>query len=111
MYKKLARIGPISCGIFYALMSLLMLIVMTLIGMFILPLIPMPEGAPPVDIFQTLPLLIQSEGGLMALGAVIAGTLISGFIVGLISAILYNIVAMITGGIKVKTHDLGYDDI
>ena len=37
-------------------------------------------------------------------------TVLFSFVAGLILAILYNIVAVITGGIKVRTTDL-YDDI
>ena len=44
--------------------------------------------------------------------AITAGFMLLGlFIVGLVLAILYNIVAFITGGIKVRVTDLGYDDI
>lgn len=111
MYKKIARIGPISFGIFYALLTLLTLIIMAVIGAFVLPLIPRPEGSPEFDMFTQISSQLMAGEGLAEIGMGVGIMLLATFIIGLIMAILYNIVGMITGGIKVKVSDLGYDDI
>lgn len=111
MYKKIARIGPISFGIFYALLTLLMVIIMALVGVFLLPLLPRAEGVPQLDMFAEMSAQLTSGDSLMAVGMALGAMLVGTFIVGLILAILYNIVAAITGGIKVRVTDLGYDDI
>jgi len=113
MYKKLARIGPISFGIFFALLSLLMIILVAVLGIFILPNIPVGDGP---EITALDPLLApfleltQTQEGLIQLAISIGFLLLGYFIVGLVMAILYNIVATITGGIKVRVEDI-YDDI
>ncbi len=111
MYKKIARVGPISFGIFYALLTLLMVIIMALIGAFVLPLMPRAEGVPEFDMISNMSAQLASGEGLQALAIGLGGMLLVSFIIGLIFALLYNIVAMITGGIKVRVTDLGYDDI
>ncbi len=114
MHKKLARIGPISFGIFFALLILLTVIIIGVLGFFVLPMLPTGEGSPVVDIFQPMvqPFveMSQTQEGLIQLAISLGFLLLFYFIVGLILAILYNIVAAITGGIKVRVDDL-YDDI
>lgn len=116
MYKKLARIGPISCGIFFALMMLFFFLLMIVLGFVFggdmmsvimggMGGMPMPEG-------ESMP----TGGDLGAMGAQgllygAAGSLIGGFIYGLLIALIYNLIALFTGGIKIKTTDLAYDDI
>lgn len=104
MYKKLSRIGPISCGLFYALMALLFLIIYAIFVFIMLQM--MPNAIPP----EFRQIFASPEFTQFILYAVI-GALVGGFIVGLLTAIIYNIVAMMTGGIKIKTTELGYDDI
>jgi len=111
MYKKIARIGPISFGIFYALSTLLVMIIMALVGAFLLPLLPRAEGVPELDVFSEMSSQLLTGEGLAAAAISLGMLLLVSFIIGLIGALLYNIVAMITGGIKVRVTDLGYDDI
>ena len=110
MYKKIARIGPISFGIFYALLTLLMVIIMALIGAFVLPMIPMAEGMPQLDMVAVLSEQLMAGEGIAEVAIGLGMMVLFSFIAGLILAILYNIVAAITGGIKVHVTDL-YDDI
>lgn len=110
MYKKIARIGPISFGIFYALLTLLMVIIMALIGMFVLPMIPMAEGMPQLDMFSGMSEQLMAGENLAAVGMSLGMMVLFSFVAGLILAILYNIVAAITGGVKVRVTDI-YDDI
>ncbi len=114
MHKKLARIGPISFGIFFALLILLVVVIVGLLGFFVLPMLPAGEGATVVDTFQPMvqPFveMAQTQEGLIQLAISLGFLLLFYFIVGLVLAILYNIVAAITGGIKVRVEDL-YDDI
>ena len=111
MYKKIARVGPISFGIFYALTTLLMIIIAALVGAFLLPLLPRQEGVPELDIIAQMSSQLFSGEGLATLGISLGFMLLGSFLIGFIVAIIYNIVAMITGGIKVRVTDLGYDDI
>jgi len=111
MYKKIARVGPISFGIFYALLTLLMVIIMALVAAFLLPLIPRAEGVPELDVLTEMTSQLATGEGLTALAISLGLMLLFTFVIGLIFGILYNIVAMITGGIKVRVTDLGYDDI
>lgn len=111
MYKKLARIGPISFGIFFALLMVLLAIVIAVFGVFVLPLIPMGQNTPPITIFEPIMAMTTSTDGLLQLGMSLGFAFLAYFVIGLVLAILYNIVAAITGGVKVKVHDLGYDDI
>ena len=111
MYKKIARIGPISLGIFYALTTLLMLIIVSLIGVFALPYLPIPEGDVPIDVFTGVFEAAKQGQGIEQLAIGVGILLVGSFLVGFVTAILYNIVAMICGGVKVRVTDLGYDDI
>lgn len=111
MYKKIARVGPISLGIFYALMTLLMLIITALLGVFVLPLLQLDEAEIPIDVFPTMLESLKQGQGIQELAIGLGGALLVSFLIGFISAIIYNIVAMFTGGIKVRVTDLGYDDI
>jgi uncharacterized membrane protein len=110
MYKKLARISPISFGIFYAVFTLLMMIVAALVGIFVLPNIPRQPGIPEFDMFESMSAQVLAGEGLVPLATSIGMVLAMSFVIGVVLAIFYNLVAMVTGGIKVKTHDLGYDD-
>jgi hypothetical protein len=115
MYQKIARVGPISFGIFFALLVFLLMVVCALLGVYVLPMLATGTNTPPITIFQEMsgPIMAmtESQDGLIQL-AITAGFMLLGlFIVGLVFAILYNIVAFITGGIKVRVTDLGYDDI
>lgn len=110
MYKKLARVGPISFGIFYAVMTLLVLIIMVVIAAVILPLLPNADGIP-IDAFAPMIEMVKQGEGIAQLAISLGVMLLISFIAGMIFAILYNLVAMVTGGIKIKTRDLGYDDI
>ena len=111
MYKKIARIGPISLGIFYALMTLLMLIITALLGVFVLPFLELGESEIPIDAFPAMLEGLKQGQGIVELATFIGFMLLASFLIGFISAIIYNIVAVITGGIKVRVTDLGYDDI
>lgn len=111
MYKKIARVGPISFGIFYALITLLMVIIMALIGAFLLPFLPLGEAGVPVDGFAVVLEGLKQGQGLAQMAIGLGVMLLISFLIGFIFAILYNIVAMITGGVKVRVTDLGYDDI
>jgi len=110
MYKKIARIGPISFGIFYALLTLLMVIIMGLIGAFVLPMIPVAEGMPQLDMFAEMSSQLMSGEGLAAVAISLGLMVVFSFIAGVILAILLNIVGAITGGVKVRVTDL-YDDL
>jgi len=72
---------------------------------------PRAEGVPEFDMISNMSAQLASGEGLQALAIGLGGMLLVSFIIGLIFALLYNIVAMITGGIKVRVTDLGYDDI
>jgi len=119
MHKKLARIGPISLGIFLALLALLAVITVTVLGIFVLPNISIGDGVK-IDILDSVvapykDLIMTPEGafnqeGLPQAGIMLGFLLLGCFIVGMIVAILYNIVAAITGGIKVRVEDV-FDDI
>lgn len=113
MYQKIARIGPISFGIFFALLMLLLLIVVALVGVFLLPMLATEINAPPITIFQEMsaPLMAmtESQDGLIQLAISVGFLLLGYFIVGLVLAILYNIAAFLTGGIKVKVNEV-YDE-
>jgi len=111
MYKKIARVGPISFGIFYALLTLLVVIILALIGTFLLPLLPRAEGVPELDILAQMTSQLATGEGMAAIAIGLGSLLLGTFIIGLIFAVLYNIVAAITGGIKVRVTDLDYDDI
>lgn len=111
MYKKVARVGPISFGIFYALFVLLMLIILALAGAFLLPLLPIGEAGVPIDGFTTILDDLKQGQGLAEVGITLGFILLGSFLTGFIFAILYNIVALFTGGIKVRVTDLDYDDI
>ncbi len=111
MYQKIARVGPISFGIFFALLMLLLIVVVTLIGIFVLPMLPTGVNAPPLTIFEPIMAMAETQDGLIQLAISVGFMLLGYFVVGLVLAILYNIAAFLTGGIKVKVHDLGYDDI
>ena len=84
MYKKIARIGPISFGIFYALITLLMVIIVVLLGAFVLPLIPMGEGVPQMDGIRAATEVIASGEGLAQMAMGLGMMLLVSFIIGLI---------------------------
>lgn len=115
MYQKIARVGPISFGIFFALLIFLLMVVIALVGVYLLPMATTGINAPPITIFQEMsaPILAMadSQDGLIQLAISVGFMLLGLFIVGLVLAILYNIVAFVTGGIKVRVSELGYDDI
>jgi len=115
MYQKIARVGPISFGIFFALLMFLLLVVIALIGVYLLPMATTGINAPPITIFEEMsaPIIAmtESQDGLIQLAISVGFMLLGYFIVGLVLAILYNIVATITGGIKVRVTELGYDDM
>ena len=113
MYQKIARIGPISFGFFIALFVLLTVIVIALFGTFVLPMISMGENAPSITIFQTASeyamAMTASQDGMIQLAISVGFFLLGCFIIGLVLAILYNLTAFLTGGIKVKVQEV-YDE-
>ena len=116
MYKKLARIGMISCGVFYALMMLLFYLAAIGVGVAtgnvdLVNSINAPSMMALNMVGVELPPVEPTEINMMGIAYGAGLTLVSGFIVGLLSALIYNIVALFTGGIKMKVNDLGYDDI
>lgn len=114
MYKKLARIGPISCGLFYALMFLFFFLLMLLLS-FVLGgdvVLQMMMGGMPMPAGEGMPASADvGSMGMMPILYGVGGSLIGGFITGLLTALVYNLIALFTGGIKIKTTDLAYDDI
>ena len=114
MYKKLAGVSPVSFGVFFAFFMLLTVIVIALIGYFILPSISASDGAPGITIMQPVldPVveMTQTADGLIQL-AISAGFMLLGyFVIGVLLAILYNITALFTGGIKIHVEERGYYD-
>lgn len=114
MYKKLARIGLTSLGLFFAL--LLLLIYLAVIGFgYATENVEFVNGinAPAVIILSmagvTLPAVDPMEMNVTGIAYGAGLVLVTGFVFGMVVAILYNIVALVTGGIKIKTNDIGYD--
>lgn len=116
MHRKLARVGVLSLGLFYALFLPLSTIVVGLIMAFVLPLIPGLEqglpipgadpNAPPLELGTMFRAMLAPEA-LMGLGLSLLAMAIVGFVLGVLTAIVYNLVALITGGIRVRVRDLG----
>jgi len=81
MYQKIARIGPISFGIFFALLNLLMVIIIALVGAFALPHFPNADG---IQMDALLPMVegLKQGQGLTELAIGLGGMFIASFIVG-----------------------------
>lgn len=101
MKKRLTHVSPVQCGtvlaVLYGLFSLL-IVPFFLLGTFLSMHAPRPAQAPhnPFD------------GGL-GIGFAIAIPVIYailGFIFGILGALIYNLVARITGGIEFKVTDI-----
>jgi hypothetical protein len=115
MYKKLAAIGPISCGIFLALLMLIFYLCAVGYG-YAMNDVEFVNGinAPATIALSmagiTLPVVDPSQINVMGIAYGAGLVFAVGLVIGIVIALVYNIVAAITGGIKVKTHDIGYDD-
>lgn len=108
MYQRLTRIGPLSFGLLYGLATAIMFLIFGLIGLAFGPGMMM------------IPPEMAAEGmgrGMMMGGGGIVGVLLGvlmGFVVGLIfgilGAVIYNLVASVTGGVKVQFDEMYGDD-
>jgi len=116
MYKKLARLSPVSLGLFMALLLLLFYAVAIGVGYATQNVELVNSIAGPTMIALNaagveLPPVEPTEMNMMGIAYGAGMTLIVGLVMGIVVALLYNIVALFTGGIKMKVNDLGYDDI
>lgn len=115
MNKKLVWIGPISSAFFFALLLLIFYLGAVGYG-FAMDDAEFVNGinAPATIALSmagvVLPAVDPSQINLMGIAYGAGMTVALGLVVGLVIALVYNIVAAVTGGIKIKTHDLGYDD-
>lgn len=116
MYKKLARLSPVSLGIFMALLLLLFYAVAIGIGYATqnVELVNSVSG-PAIMALNVagveLPPVEPTEMNMMGIAYGAGMMVVVGLVVGILTALIYNIVALFTGGIKMKVNDLGYDDI
>jgi len=115
MYKKLARIGPISCGLFLALLMLIFYLCAVGYGYAMNDAEFVNGINAPATIALSmagiaLPVVEPSQINVMGIAYGAGLTFVVGLVIGIVVALVYNIVAAITGGIKIQTHDIGYDD-
>ena len=106
MYQRLTRIGPLSFGLLYGIATALFFLIFGLIGLLVGPNMPIPPE-----------MAEQGMGpGMMAGGGVVGvliGSLIGfvlGMVMGVLGAIIYNMVASVTGGIKMRFEGMDGDD-
>ena len=100
MKKRLSAISPVQLGFvfaaFYAAISLISIPFM-LFFMVVVPHMQTPNSA-------TLPTVMGFGAGMIIALPIIYG--IIGFIIGVISAAIYNLIAMLTGGVEFTFTDV-----
>jgi hypothetical protein len=97
MTKRLTRVAPLQLGVvfaaFYALLSLIV-VPFVLIALVVAPSIPNAQH-------QAVALSVGMGVFMVVLLPIVYGVM--GFLFGLLAAVIYNLVAKMTGGVEITT--------
>jgi hypothetical protein len=116
MNKRIKRISPLQLGVvlatFYAALSLLFFVPFILLFALIgasMPMMPANSGQSiPMPAMPAMPAHGAVSMGVALLLAIFVPCVYAalGFILGIISAAIYNLIAMLTGGIEFTVEDV-----